>query len=113
MTKKEFAKYLVRDADSCWHCGVSNDTLVPQHRVNRGMGGSKAPRLNNPSNIITFCSWANGLLESSPEFAEHARAMGWKLDSWNNPLQEPVFFAANGTWWLLNDDFTRTRFFMI
>ncbi len=24
----------------CWHCGREDD-LVPHHRINRGMGGSK------------------------------------------------------------------------
>jgi len=59
VTEKEFRKYLARD-NHCLHCGLQDETLVPQHRVNRGAGGSKAKRLSNASNIITLCAHLTG-----------------------------------------------------
>lgn len=102
MTPKEFRKYLDRDV-SCPHCGVSDETLVPQHRKNRGFGGSK--ERNSPANIMVMCSAFNGLIESSAEAAELARKFGWKLESWENPLEIPIL--ADGQYWLLDNNFGR------
>jgi hypothetical protein len=99
MTPKEFAKLVKRDG-FCLHCGKSDDTLVPQHRKNRGMGGSKL--LDNPSNLVLICSLFNGQIESSPPHAEFARKMGIKLLSWEDPKEVPVQFA--GRFWLLDDN---------
>ena len=45
-----------RAQDRCERCGTS-DTLrwSFHHRIPRGMGGSRDPRLNLPSNIILLC----------------------------------------------------------
>jgi hypothetical protein len=44
----------VQERDShCWHCGVEED-LVPHHRKNRGMGGSKL--LDTPDNLMMVCA---------------------------------------------------------
>jgi hypothetical protein len=102
MNKKDFDKYLNRDR-GCWHCGSTGDDLIPHHRQNRGMGGSKLRDV--PSNIIALCSEANGLLESNANFAELGRQFGWKLRNHEVPTQVPVF--GHGGWWLLNDDFTK------
>ena len=104
MTPKEFAKFLKRD-QYCLHCGRQDETLIPQHRANRGSGGSK--KRDVPSNIIVLCSSANFLLESNPGFAEAGRRYGWKLSTWSNPLFEPVYDAVRGCWWRLDDKFGR------
>jgi len=106
VTEKQFRKYLARDSH-CLHCGLQDDTLVPQHRVNRGAGGSKAKRLSNASNIITLCAHYNWLIESSSEAAVTAQAYGWKLRTWQNPLEVTVYDYVSGNWYLLLDDFTR------
>ena len=103
MNLKEFQKLLARD-QVCQHCGIANETLVPNHRISRGMGGSK--KLNNPSNLVLICSSFNGLIESSAPHAEFARKMGIKLNSWENPLEVPVYFG--GQYWLLDDTWGRT-----
>jgi 5-methylcytosine-specific restriction endonuclease McrA len=103
MNKKEFDKYLQRDNYKCCHCGLDDDTLVPQHRKNRGFGGSK--ERDKPSNILTFCSAFNTLIESSAEAARAARMNGWKLDSWDDPTEVP--FYSGGAWYILTDDFGR------
>jgi len=107
VTEKEFRKYLARDSH-CLHCGIQDETLVPQHRINRGAGGSKAKRLSNASNIITFCSYFNYLIEASSEAAVTAQTYGWKLRTWQNPLEVTVYDYVSGNWYLLLDDFTRT-----
>lgn len=107
MKPKEFAKYLDRDGHKCYHCGRGDDTLVVQHRIGRGMGG-KNKKAEKPSNYLTLCSEANGLLESSADFAAQGRDYGWKLSNWQIPEEEAVYEAHSGLWWFLNDDGTRT-----
>jgi hypothetical protein len=103
MNKKEFQKYLDRDM-ACPHCGTTGPELIPQHRANRGMGGSK--ERNRPSNIIVFCSLGNGLMESSPGFAALSRGYGWKLFSHEDPEKSPARLWDG--WHLLDDNFGKT-----
>lgn len=106
MRKVEFQKILNRDANRCYHCGISSDTLIPQHRIGRGMGGvgKNSPALK-PANIITFCSVANNALESNSEFAALGREMGWKLYSWQDPEFEPVYDVYTNQWYALDNDY--------
>lgn len=106
MNRKEFAKFLKRDLGRCYHCGISDETLIPQHRSNRGMGGGGS---NDASNIIVLCSLANGLLESDPQFALQGRENGWKLNRWQDSSLEPVYDAYGGFWVYLDDDYGRWR----
>jgi len=103
MNPKAFSKYLRRDG-GCVCCGQV-EVAVPQHRVNRGMGGSKL--LNKPSNIIALCSRMNGLIESDAAQASLARSYGWKLESWQQPEFEPVYYPLEGRWYYLDDLFER------
>ncbi len=105
MNRKEFDRYLRRDFGRCYHCGINDDTLVPQHRQGRGMGGSKAR--HTPSNIITFCSDHNGKIESNAIALLRAKRLGWRLESWQDPRNTPVFCMTTGEWYLLTDDYTR------
>jgi hypothetical protein len=104
MNKKTFDKFLDRDK-CCSHCGITGETLIPQHRANRGMGGSKA--LDRPSNIIVLCSTANFMLESNARFAHMGRVFGWKLERHQVPEFTPVYMGDG--WWLLDNDFNRTQ----
>lgn len=106
MNRKEFQKYLDRDKH-CLHCGVADDTLVPQHRRNRGLGGSRLR--SNASNIVVVCSLSNGLFEASESHSRAAQRYGWKLRAGQDPESTPVFDAYEGVWYLLADDFTRTQ----
>lgn len=109
MNRREFQKFLDRDKH-CWHCGSTGDDLVPQHRANRGAGGaSKISKLNQPSNLLVFCSRANFELEHSAEFAERGRLFGWKLSRYADPTQEPVYDAFTGVWCILTNDFARVE----
>jgi len=106
VTPKQFLKYRQRDFDRCPHCG-DDTTLVGQHRKNRGMGGSK--ERDKPANILTMCSFANNLMETSPLFAAECRDKGWKLESWQNPEEVPFFDECDGFWYLIDNNFGRKR----
>lgn len=103
MNKKRFQKFLDRDG-GCFHCGDTGETLVPQHRSNRGFGGGGS---DSSSNIIVLCAWANYALESDAAFAVLGREYGWKLFKWQDPLLEPVWDAYRGVWAYLDDGFGR------
>jgi len=103
---RQFALYLARDMHCPCGCVGREDTFVPQHRINRGMGGSKV--LDRPANVIVMCSEVNGLIESSPDIAAQARAYGWKLSRWDSPEDTPFWDIATGTWNLIDNLYNRT-----
>jgi hypothetical protein len=107
MNQRQFNRFLERDGYRCYHCGTT-ETLVPQHRINRGMGGNRLLLLR-PSNIITVCSDINGRVEADADLAEKARDFGWKLRGNQDPEGHAVFDVAAEAWFYLNDDFTRKQ----
>lgn len=104
MNPKAFQKFLDRDK-ACVHCGTTDATLIPQHRINRGMGGSK--ERNKASNIVVLCSAFNGLIEANAEAASLAMKHGIKLQSWQLPEATPVWYAAESAWYLLDNQGNR------
>jgi len=107
MNSKQFQNYLIRDRQRCVHCGISSDTLIPQHRKNRGMGGSKARDV--PSNIVVMCSKFNYLIEVDAIWATLAKERGWKLESWQDPLDTPLYDANDGIYYILDNSFGRSK----
>ena len=105
VSKTVWAKVLERDV-CCWHCGRIDDTLVPQHRINRGMGGSKL--LDTPSNLVAMCSESNLLMESDAEFREKAIAFGWKVQKYNKPDQIGIYDFYKGQWFLIDNNWNKT-----
>jgi hypothetical protein len=103
MNRKQFARYLERDG-GCVHCG-DVETAVPNHRANRGIGGSK--KRDHPANIVVLCSEMNGLIESDATWQLKALGYGWKLRQWQDALSVPVYEPLTGCWWLLDDGFGR------
>jgi len=103
MTPKDFGKLVARD-NYCLHCGET-EAIAPNHRINRGMGGSK--KRNHAANYALICSSLNGLIESDHRWAQVAKDYGWKLETWQDPYTEPVFDLVMGVWYLLDDNFTR------
>lgn len=92
MSQREFAKFLKRDG-SCAATGEVSDRLVPNHRINRSVGGT-----NDPTNIVVMDSIINGLLESDATWRRKAIKYGWKLESWQNPAEEPYFHFGLRRW---------------
>lgn len=87
----------------CWHCGTTVG-LVPHHRKNRGMGGSKL--LDISSNLMLVCAEYNFLMESDANVAMKARSWGHKLRSTDHP-SEPVLDRTNHIWYELLPDGTK------
>lgn len=108
MTPKQFKKFLDRDYGHCCHCGVEDDTLIPQHRSNRGMGSVKSR--NADANILVMCSAFNGLVESNSDAAALALKNGWKLQSWDNPEFVPFWDVVFQQWFILGNDGSRSVF---
>lgn len=70
------------------------------------MGGSKnGSKRNLPSNLIVLCHNFNTLIESDAKAAQRARAFGYKLESWQDPLMCPVWDALAGRWVLFDNDY--------
>lgn len=105
MNGRQFALFLARDMHCPCGCVGKEDTFVPQHRIGRGMGGSKV--LDRPANIIVLCSLQNGLIESDPKSAAVAREYGWKLSRWEVPEEVPFYDLAAGTWNLVDNIYNR------
>ena len=93
--KKVLQKLQQRDTH-CAHCGRTED-LVPHHRKNRGMGGSKL--LDTLDNLMLVCRIYNSMMESDPKTALLARGWKHKLSQWED-TGEPVFDVAGGWWYL-------------
>lgn len=95
-----------RDEQLCVACGTDQDMTL-QHRANRGMGGSKSR--DRVENLVCMCSHHNQLLEMDAEFAQRGRRLGWKLNSWDNPLDCPVFYVKDGAFFYLSGRGTRIK----
>lgn len=102
--KAMWRRVLDRDGGHCVHCG-GTERLVPQHRKNRGMGGSK--QLETPSNVIVVCSAVNGHMEANAYWAERARYYGWKLRPGQDPATTPYYDCASAEWYLPDEDCNR------
>lgn len=106
VTPKRLIRELdTRDGHRCaWHYEGTCDTatLVPQHRQNRGMGGSKAGM--TISNLVWLCAETNGLIESDARMARVAVRRGIKVprNGRYTGADVPVFHAIHG--WVLLDD---------
>lgn len=103
MNAKQFARLQARDS-YCLHCGET-EAVSPNHRINRGMGGSKL--LDKASNLVILCSAMNNAIESDSRLRSLAIEYGWKLASWDTSEERPVYDAMSGVWYLLDNDFGR------
>ena len=108
MTVQNKTRKLVyqRDNYRCVHCGAT-EGLTLQHRINRQMGGSKTR--DGIENLVTLCGLANHRLEVNSTFAAKGVTLGWKLRSWQNPTEVPVWYEPDGNFFFLTDRGTRIR----
>jgi hypothetical protein len=115
---------VARDGWACVSCGLDISGIERgwdwsiQHRIPRGMGGSRDPRLNLPSNLVVLCgSGTTGCHGGAESYREGARARGLLLHRIEDPTkvpvevctQRPTAAAPFETWpFLLDNDGGRT-----
>lgn len=104
---------LERAGYSCEACSVGlgdrrGEDWSVQHRVARASGGTRAPWINRPSNLLILCGSAT-TPGSCHLFAESqigpAVAAGWRIKHRANPLYVPVLITRN-RWLYLTDEAT-------
>jgi hypothetical protein len=111
-SKQTLTEVMERDRWSCVRCGRSiaagergRDWSI-QHRIPRGMGGSRDERLNQPANLLVLCgsgvTLCHGDVESNRTVA---LAGGYLLHRIQDPAEVPVN-AAEG-WVLFDNDGNR------
>ena len=100
-TKRQVALMRLRDDNRCAWTGETSDRLIPQHRANRGAGGSKLA--NRLSNGVLLDSLINGQIEADATLQAEAVRRGVKVSRYADPLLVPVDHAVLGLV-LLDDD---------
>ena len=96
-----YKRLFARDLYCVWHGrGCDQETLVPQHRANRGIGGYRGG--DALSNVVLLCAY-NSLIESDPVIAAEARRLGIKISRHADPRAVPVQHQQLGLV-LLDDD---------
>jgi 5-methylcytosine-specific restriction endonuclease McrA len=88
-----------RDGYRCIRCGTGQQLTI-QHRVNRAMGGSTDPRINQATNLLTACQGCNMHFEAEPA---QAYAAGWKVRRPQDPANVPVAYPGGELRMLLPD----------
>lgn len=80
----------------CERCGRAPGSNI-HHRRPRGAGGSKDPATNVPSNLLLLCgSGTTGCHGQIESHRAEAKANGWLLEQWQNPLRTPVRIHDRG-----------------
>lgn len=101
ITTKMRQRIYERDGNKCVDCGSANN-LTLQHRVSKGMGGSKM--YDTYPYLITMCQPCNVALESDYYRAEKGRFNGWKLSRLSKPPVNPEEIPVKiGTGWFYLD----------
>ena len=72
------------------------------HRIPRGMGGSKAPYINRPPNLVLLCLQCHSWAES---YRASAMEAGWLVLRRVDPATVPIHSVLHGVV-LLTDDST-------
>lgn len=84
---------------SAW-TGDDVDTLVPQDRGNRGMGGRS---IYDVANYVWLEADINDFIESRADWAEEARRRGIKISRFSDPRLVPINHAVHGDVYLDNE----------
>lgn len=92
---------LARAEGKCERCGVALDPFFYslQHRRARGMGGSKRPDTNSPTNLVALHGSAttgcHGFIEAHPDVA---RAEGMRISQVQSPALVAVLTWRGWVW---------------
>lgn len=96
-----------RDHNACARCGGTNQ-LTTHHRRARGMGGSRWPGINQPSNLLTLCGSGttgdHGWVTNHPA---ESRDLGLSVSMHADPAAVPVL-TWRGWVYLTNSGTFRT-----
>jgi hypothetical protein len=106
------AGILLRDGDLCAMLGAtgcrSRADHHPNHRLNRGAGGSSLNIVNDAANGCAICGPCNVGIEAVPELAEEARRRGVKLSpggsAYDVITRTPIWLPFWRQWCLLDYD---------
>lgn len=100
-----------RDGGKCLRCGRPSTNT--QHRIGRGMGGSRRPEVNSPAALASICgSGATGCHGYITQHPTEAYATGWAIrrSSTTPPSQIPLVDIAGRSWFLTEEgDIKPTR----
>lgn len=78
-----------RDRDRCRRCGAP--TWQIHHRKPRGMGGTRDPLINDPSNLVLLCgSGTTGCHGWVEMHRTAAREQGWLVSQHADPRYQPI-----------------------
>ena len=92
-----------RDRWRCVICGRDVGAMPASihHRKPRGMGGTKDPSVNKPSNLIVLCgtgtTGCHGRVEGG---RARAKKEGWLISQWANPVEVPIRYADGNVYYL-------------
>jgi 5-methylcytosine-specific restriction protein A len=99
-----------------WSCLICNEGLAGErgrdwsigHRIPRGMGGTKDPRINLPSNLLTLCGSGTTGCHGATEGPLRALAYrhGWLLQRHLDPRTVPVLIERGARYVYLTNDCT-------
>jgi 5-methylcytosine-specific restriction protein A len=91
---------IARDGGRCVAC--SQWVRVPhiQHRIPRGMGGTKRAASYRLSNLLTFC-WRCNLVRVERD-RQVAVKQGWVVSQYRDPAETKVKYR--GRWAMLDDE---------
>lgn len=108
ISEKVRNQVFARDEYRCVACGTSN-ALTIQHRVSKGMGGSK--QFDTVAYLLAMCNFCNTRLESDAEWAEIGLDSGWKMMRNVKPKQDPTQVPVRylDGWYVLNQYGGRTK----
>jgi len=109
VSKEVRAQVLSRASYKCERCGIPLSQgfyYSLHHRTPRGMGGTKAERLNLPSNLVAICgsgtTGCHGFIESNRVMADDE---GWLVSRYEESAEIPLFIYGVG-WRYLTDEGT-------
>ena len=99
-----------------WSCIVCNEAIVGDrgtdwsigHRIPRGMGGTKDPRINLSSNLLTLCGSGTTGCHGATEGPLRAMAYteGWLLPRSADPRAVPVLIERGARYVYLTNEAT-------
>lgn len=91
-----------RDDGMCRRCGRPGESI--HHRIPRGMGGSRDPKINSPANLVLVCghgtAGCHGHIESH---RSEAYLSGWLVHRTEDPESIPLLDLAGVAWCLTSD----------